>query len=94
VIVFTGTAEVSAERVKMLPGGPVAALAKRHGGSTYIFAVHMDPGTAKAAFQDQGISGKGEVEVLGENRRIAAEDGRFVDDFGPYEVHLYKAPHR
>jgi len=87
-------AEVSAERVKMLPGGPIATMAKRHGGATYIFAVRMDPGPAKATFQVQGISGKAEVEVLGENRRIAAEGGRFVDDFGPCEVHLYKAPQR
>jgi hypothetical protein len=93
VAVEAEQAEVSAERVKMLPGGPIATMVKRHGGATYVFAVRMDPGPAKAAFQVRGVTGKGDVEVLGENRRIAAENGRFVDDFGPYEVHLYKVPH-
>ena len=92
VAVKAEEAEVSAERVKLLPGGPIATMVKRHGGATYIFAVRMDPGPAKATFQVRGVAGKAEVEVLGEGRRIAAEDGRFVDEFGPYEVHLYKAP--
>ncbi len=83
-------AEVSAERAKMLPGGPIATMVKRQGGATYVFAVRMDPGPAKATFRLRGVSGKADVEVLGEGRRVAAEDGTFADDFGPYEVHLYK----
>ena len=85
-------AEVSAERVRLLPTGPIATIAKRHGGATYVFAVRMDNSPAKTAFQLRGASAKAEVEVLGEGRRITAQSGRFADDFGPYEVHLYKVP--
>jgi hypothetical protein len=67
-------------------------MAKRHGGATYVFAVRMDNSPAKTAFQLRGASAKAEVEVLGEGRRITAQSGRFADDFGPYEVHLYKVP--
>ena len=30
------------------------------------------------------------AEVLGESRSIAIQDGKFEDEFGPYEVHLYR----
>ncbi|MGQ9574555.1 MAG: hypothetical protein ACUVUC_04495 [Thermoguttaceae bacterium] len=82
--------EVFAERVRLLPGGPVATMVKRHGGATYVFAVRMDPAPSEARFQVRGAAGEAEVEVLGENRRLAARDGRFGDAFGPYEVHLYR----
>ena len=43
---------------------------------------------AKAAFVIKGA--RGTVEVLGENRKIPVKDGKFEDDFKPYEVHLYR----
>lgn len=92
-VVEAEKAEVSADRVKMLPGGPIATMVKRHGGATYVFAVRMDPAPARATLEVRGVAAKAEVEVLGEGRRIAAEGGRFVDEFAPYEVHLYKVPH-
>jgi hypothetical protein len=33
---------------------------------------------------------KGAAEVLGESRSIPLKDGKFDDDFKPYDVHLYR----
>jgi hypothetical protein len=83
-------AEVSQERVKMLPGGPIAFAVKRQGGATYLFAVRMEANPAKVTFQLSGVTGKAVAEVLGEDRRIEVKEGRFSDEFGPYAVHLYR----
>jgi len=37
----------------------------------------------------EGSSRETEVEVLGERRRIPIKQGRFEDDFQPYDVYLY-----
>ena len=67
---------------------PVDAVAKRQGDSTWIFSVAMRDKAAKAAFAIKGA--RGSAEVLGENRKIPVKDGKFEDDFKPYEVHLYR----
>lgn len=70
------------------PGAPVDAMVKRHGDATYVFAAAMRDQGTKASFEVKGA--KGSVEVLGENRTIALKDGKFDDDFKPYDVHLYR----
>jgi hypothetical protein len=67
---------------------PVDASARRQGDSTWVFSVAMREKASKAAFTVKGA--KGSAEVLGENRRIPVKDGRFEDDFKPYDVHLYR----
>lgn len=47
----------------------------------------MRPGDTEATFKVK--SGK-KVEVLGEKRSIKIKDGKFMDDFSSYGVHLYK----
>ncbi|NKB67113.1 MAG: hypothetical protein GKR89_08640 [Candidatus Latescibacteria bacterium] len=69
---------------------PVDALVKRWGGATYVFAVPMRQGPTRAQFTVSGLSGRGQVEVLGEERTIALVDGRFADDFATYQVQLYR----
>jgi hypothetical protein len=32
----------------------------------------------------------GQVEVIGENRQVAASAGQWADHFAPYQVHLYR----
>jgi hypothetical protein len=66
-------------------------MVKRHEGALYIFSVAMRPGSTTVQFDvaDSGRLG-GEVEVIGENRRLALRSGRFEDGFGPYQVHLYR----
>ncbi len=56
----------------------------------FVFAVRMENSPAKAHFELQGLHSSATAEVLGENRRIAVENGRFTDDFEPYGVHLYR----
>jgi hypothetical protein len=43
----------------------------------------------KAIFRVNGLSGKAVAEVIDENRRIPVVNGRFEDDFKPYDVHIY-----
>jgi len=69
---------------------PVAVMAKRHGGATYVFAVCMRGGQTSAAFTVRGPKGEGAVQVLGENRVIASKDGLFEDSFKAWDVHLYR----
>jgi len=70
------------------PEAPVDLMVKRQGGATYVFAVAMRDRGTKAAFTVKGAAGA--AEVIGENRRISVKDGAFVDDFKPYDVHLYR----
>jgi len=32
----------------------------------------------------------GSAEVVGESRTVSIENGKIVDDFGPYQVHVYR----
>jgi len=41
-------------------------------------------------FQVAGLDGKATARVLGEDRMLPVENGRFRDGFGPWEVHLYE----
>lgn len=68
---------------------PVEAMVKEHGGKSYVFAVGMRDGAATATFEWSGAPLSGTVEVLGEGRTIAVQDGRFRDEFMPFGVHLY-----
>jgi len=67
---------------------PVDLLVKRQGDSTWVFAAAMREKGTKASFDVRGA--KGSAEVLGENRTIALRDGKFDDEFRPYDVHLYR----
>ncbi|MGQ9487070.1 MAG: hypothetical protein ACUVTY_12300 [Armatimonadota bacterium] len=72
------------------PGVPVHGMVKRYGGATYLFAVGMRNASTTAEFTLQNAPERATAEVLGEGRRIAVRRGRFMDDFKPYEVHLYR----
>lgn len=65
---------------------PIATMVKRHGGATYIFAVAMRDGATTGSFAVHGAI----AEVIGESRNIRIHDGKFQDDFKPYDVHLYR----
>jgi len=64
-------------------------MVKHYGGNVYIFAVGMRNAPTKAIFRVNGLSGKAVAEVIDENRRIPVVNGRFEDDFKPYDVHIY-----
>ena len=69
---------------------PVAAMVKKHGGATYVFAVAMKAGETEAAFALEGLPAAAQVEVIGEKRKIEPADGKFKDRFGGWDVHLYR----
>ena len=78
------TVESSAESV------PVATMVKKRSGATFVFASAMREGSTTATFRVPGITGKKRVYVLGENRWIDSIDGVWKDEFGTYDVHLYR----
>jgi hypothetical protein len=50
----------------------------------------MRDGQTHGNFSVAGIKGTASVTVLGEDRKITATDGKWEDDFGGYDVHLYR----
>jgi hypothetical protein len=68
----------------------VDTMAKRSGGSTYLFAVSPQDGTVTAHFALTNGPASGTVEVMGERRTMPVADGAFSDEFSPYGVHLYR----
>jgi len=67
---------------------PIDILVKQHEGATYVLAVAMRDGETTGTFAVPGKTG--EAEVLGEDRTILVRDGGFADEFGGYDVHLYR----
>lgn len=73
------------------PAVPVDMLLKRQGGSTYLFAVAMGAGPAKATFSKlTNLPAGASVEVIGEGRTLALAGASFSDDFAGWGVHLYR----
>jgi hypothetical protein len=72
------------------PQAPVAAVLKRHGGATYVFAVAMREKGGRAAFALKDGAKEGVVERIGGAGTLTLKDGRFEDEFQPYEVRLYR----
>jgi hypothetical protein len=72
------------------PKTPVHVMTKRHGGATYVFAVAMYQEDTDAKIAVKGLAGDAKVEVLGEDRTVAAKDGVIADAFKGNAVHVYK----
>jgi hypothetical protein len=72
------------------PQAPVAAVLKRHGGASYVFAVAMREKGVRAAFALKDGAREGIVERIGAAGTLTIKDGRFEDEFQPYEVRLYR----
>ena len=89
VNVTADPSSVSAELRKAMPAGPIATMVKRRGSATYLFAVRMEDTPVQATFQLTDAPNATTIEVLDEKRDLKLSNGRFKDDFGPYQVHLY-----
>jgi len=74
-------------------------------GAIYVFAVNTDlgkdpntfkqfdpiaPRSGKATITHARLKAGMKVEVVDEGRTITAEDGKFTDDFGPLQEHIYR----
>ena len=69
---------------------PIAFMARRHGDAIYLFAVAMRKASTRGAFEFTNLQNSTTAEVLDEARTISVRNGRFEDDFKPYEAHLYR----
>lgn len=65
----------------------VTCLMKRHADETYVLAVNSSLKEVQASFTLPGLSGG---EVMYEERTVRLENGRLVDTFNPYDVHIYR----
>lgn len=92
--VTVSPSKVEQDMARLLGSQGIASCVKKHQGSTYIFAVRMEPGPAKATFQVVGTPTDSIVHVIGEDRTIPVRAGGFEDDFAPHAVHLYQIKSR
>lgn len=76
--------------VSSSPEIPIALMAKKYENAAYIFAVGMRNAPTKGIFEVRGLSEVSKVEVMGEERNIQVENGKFEDDFGAYDVWIYR----
>jgi len=83
---IAGRAEVRSVSAK----APIDAMVKQYQGDLYVFAVDAHPGETRGFFVLTGVPQKTAVDVVGENRRLRITNGRFEDDFRPYEAHVYR----
>lgn len=75
------------------PVVPVDLMVKRQGDTVYLFAVGMRNAAVHANLRVDALRKmhqNGTAEVIGENRTIPIWGGGFEDDFGAYDVHIYK----
>lgn len=83
-------ADVPATATSSDAAAPLAAMTKRHGGATYVFAVGTRDKAVRGTFTVPGVPAGAAVEVIGENRKVDVTGGKFEDEFEPYGVHLYR----
>ena len=69
---------------------PIAWSLQRRGDEVCLFSVNLRGQATRGLFEIHGLTGKAEVEVLGESRRVLLNEGKFADEFKPYDVHLYQ----
>jgi hypothetical protein len=71
----------------------LATLLKRHGRSSYLFAVAMEDQPTSGSFTLTCVPAGARVEVLGEGRTLTLAGRTLSDSFKGYEVHLYRIAH-
>ncbi|MDP6556683.1 MAG: beta-galactosidase [Pirellulaceae bacterium] len=69
---------------------PVATMVKRHDGAMYLFAVNMRGTPAEAMFTLKAPLEGRNIECLGETRALPLDGRAFRDQFGPWDVRLYR----
>ncbi len=67
----------------------VEVLLKRHNDESWLLAANTQFDPMIATFSDLPPGLGSQIEVVGEDRELKADNGRFTDRFQPYEVHVY-----
>jgi hypothetical protein len=76
------------------PNVSIATMLKRTSEATFVFAVSMREESTSGEFILTNLPENAKVEVVDENRYLKLnEDKGFSDEFGAYEVHIYKINH-
>lgn len=94
--VLVERANVPAPRVNIISGplkdalgnDSISVMARKHGDHLYIFALNSAFKPVKAQISAPNASNG--IALYENNRMIAVNDGTVVDDFMPYEVHVYR----
>jgi len=89
-VINSPTLRYGAEVKTSNPAVPVALMAKRYGGGMYVFSCAMRGDSTDAEFLVSNVGERAVAEVVGENRSIEVENGRFTDHFRAYDVHIYR----
>jgi len=63
-------------------------ITKEVNGSTYLLSVNSDKNPVKVTFS--GLDNFKTMEVMKEKRPLDISNGKFTDDFKPFDVHIYK----
>ena len=63
-------------------------ITKKFNGETYLISVNSDKNPVKVTFT--GLDKYKSVKVLKENRTIEIIQGQFIDNYSPFDVHIYK----
>ena len=66
----------------------VEIMVKKVNGKTYMLTVNSDKNRVKVTFS--GLSDFNGASVLSENRNLEIRDGKFTDNFRPFDVHIYE----
>lgn len=75
-------------RLKASGADDIEFCAREAGDHLYIMACKREGAKAEIKFSGRPLHG--DIEVMFENRTVAARDGAFTDAFGPNDVHVYK----
>lgn len=92
-------------RMTLRGGLPCHAMATQLDGALYVFAQNIDLGENAAKLRQfdpisprggqgtievEGLAAGTRVEVLDEDRTVVAQEGKFLDEFGPLAEHIYR----
>lgn len=84
------TIEKAATVQSSSPETPIDIMVKRQGQELTLCTVGMRNSATKAVFTVPSASDAQTVEVIGEARTLRVHNGKFIDTFAPYDVHLYR----
>lgn len=65
-------------------------LLKVYQGKHYLFATNSAQQAIRCQFKPVSTENLSKVTVMFEDRTLPVKDGVFVDDFKPYDVHVYR----
>lgn len=69
---------------------PIAIMRKHDDDAVFLFVAAMGDAKTTASFELEDLEASATASVIGEDRTVDVENGRFRDDFSGYDVHIYR----